>query len=72
MQPQEYFDKEQEGRRLAHKICKLNTVSVVYKYDEEKKEGFYDLQVVGCTNERRNGSAYCHPCSDAHHAKQAA
>jgi hypothetical protein len=69
MLPQEYFEKEQEARKLAQKLCKLNSFRIIGGYNKEKEAHIYDIEVTGCKNERRHGSAYCQACSDAYHAQ---
>lgn len=58
---------ERDARQMAQKLCKGTRVSVMS--EENKKTGTsYHVVAEGCRNERRNGSAWCQACSDAHHA----
>lgn len=50
-------------------MCKNATVELEQTGKKGEPEA-YALKIGGCGNERRNGSAYCQACSDAHRAKQ--
>jgi hypothetical protein len=60
-------EAERDARQMARKLCKSNVVSVVTKKDE-KTGVSYHVVAEGCRNERRDGSAWCQACSDAHRA----
>ncbi len=49
-------------------LCKNSLLSI--DNVKENKENPFIIKNAGCTNDRRNGSAYCEQCSIAwHHGK---
>lgn len=56
-------------RQLAQKLCKNASLRLVEETDKHKNINIL-AENDGCKNERRNGSAYCHACSDAFHDLQ--
>ncbi len=50
-------------------LCK-NQINTLHKEDDTE-EGIYEYTPtnIGCTNQRRNGSAYCQECSNKYNNK---
>lgn len=54
---------------VKQKFCKNSICTLVDIPDTEDKidpADKYNVDVTGCPNIRRNGSAFCQDCSDAH------
>lgn len=70
----EPFEKVQSRNRAIHgmnrikeETCKNAHFLIQAKDHVPEMRIFpYDIQNMGCKNKRRNGSAYCQECSDAH------
>lgn len=56
-----------QAKNLQNNLCANADILVMVK-DEGKKTEDYDITNKGCRNPRRNGSKWCQPCSDKHHA----
>lgn len=59
MESEEHKQKVKDENKLKQSICK----NADWSRDSEN-----ELVNTDCTNERRNGSAFCQECSDKHHS----
>ena len=72
MKPQKDVEAEElansQMRKQRQQTCKASNFSVKEGDKDYEKQTFdYSIENTGCTNPRRNGSAWCQSCSDKHH-----
>ena len=63
MESEAHYQAVKARNKRRSTMCKNCTVEI-----KEVAETF-ELEIGGCKSERRNGSAWCQECSDAHKAK---